>query len=88
MRELKQNPSQVISRVESGEQVQITVQGRPAAIMMPIVPVRRRTVLFSELQTALTPSPLDRRWAEDAYRGRDADPVLDLEQPVILLEKT
>ncbi len=78
IRELKQNTSQVISRVQSGEQVQITVHGRPAAIMVPIVPVRRRTVLFSELQAALTPSPLDRKWAEDAYRSRDADPILGL----------
>ncbi|MHB1235655.1 MAG: type II toxin-antitoxin system Phd/YefM family antitoxin [Microbacteriaceae bacterium] len=75
IRELKQNPSQVINWVEQGNQVQITVQGRPTAILMPIVPTRRRTVLFSELQTALTANPLDRQWAEDAYRDRDDDPV-------------
>lgn len=36
IRELKQNPSEVVSRVKAGEQIVITERGKPVARMIPI----------------------------------------------------
>jgi prevent-host-death family protein len=36
IRELKQNPSEVVSRVKAGEQIVITERGRPVAKIVPI----------------------------------------------------
>lgn len=36
IRELKQNPSEVVSRVKAGEQIIITERGKPVARMIPI----------------------------------------------------
>gem|GEM_PF-593310 len=36
IRELKQNPSAIIRRVEAGETVTVTVQGREAALLGPL----------------------------------------------------
>ncbi|MCL2849228.1 MAG: type II toxin-antitoxin system prevent-host-death family antitoxin [Micrococcales bacterium] len=50
IRELRQSASQVIRRVQAGEMVEVTVQGRPAARIVPIAPARTRTVTRAELR--------------------------------------
>ncbi|MDR3201671.1 MAG: type II toxin-antitoxin system prevent-host-death family antitoxin, partial [Bifidobacteriaceae bacterium] len=39
---LRQNASAVIRRVEAGEEIEVTVQGRPAAVIVPIAERRTR----------------------------------------------
>jgi prevent-host-death family protein len=38
LRELRQNASDLVRRAEAGEQVTITVAGRPAAVLGPVSP--------------------------------------------------
>jgi prevent-host-death family protein len=38
LRELRQNASDLVRRVEEGEQIIITVAGRPGALLVPAVP--------------------------------------------------
>ena len=40
LRELRQNASEIVRRVEGGEEIEITVAGRPAARMVPVAPRR------------------------------------------------
>ena len=40
LRELRQDASELIRRVEGGEQFEITVAGRPAARLVPTAPAR------------------------------------------------
>ncbi|HVA06868.1 MAG TPA: type II toxin-antitoxin system prevent-host-death family antitoxin [Acidimicrobiales bacterium] len=40
LRELRQEASDLVRRVESGEEIEITVSGRPAARMIPAAPKR------------------------------------------------
>jgi len=40
LRELRQNASEIVRRVEAGEEVQVTVAGRLAARMVPASPAR------------------------------------------------
>jgi prevent-host-death family protein len=53
LRELRQHASDLIRRVEAGEEVTITVAGRPSARLVPVAPQTWRTYqevadLFSE----------------------------------------
>jgi prevent-host-death family protein len=43
LRELRQQASELVRRVEAGEEVTITVAGRPAARLVPIAPRTWRT---------------------------------------------
>lgn len=38
LRELRQNASDLVRRVEQGEEITITVAGRPGARLVPVVP--------------------------------------------------
>jgi prevent-host-death family protein len=40
LRELRQEASDLVRQVENGEEIEITVSGRPAARMIPAVPKR------------------------------------------------
>lgn len=40
LRELRQEASELVRQVESGEEIEITVSGRPAARMIPAAPKR------------------------------------------------
>jgi prevent-host-death family protein len=40
LRELRQDASDLVRQVESGEEIEITVSGRPAARMVPAAPKR------------------------------------------------
>ena len=82
LRELKQNPSEVVARAERGETITITVQGRPAALLTPLVPVRRRWVRAEDLDAVLAAIPPDTTgWAEEWYASRDGDPIADPWEP-------
>jgi prevent-host-death family protein len=74
LRELKQNPSEVVARAEHGETIVITVQGRPVARLVPLLPTRRRWVPAEELSRALEGLEPDPTWAaEHAARPYDED---------------
>jgi len=40
LRELRQDASELVRRVEGGEEIEITVSGRPAARLVPVAPRR------------------------------------------------
>lgn len=40
LRELRQDASELVRRVEGGEEIEITVSGRPAARLVPATPQR------------------------------------------------
>ncbi|MHB1783199.1 MAG: type II toxin-antitoxin system Phd/YefM family antitoxin [Acidimicrobiales bacterium] len=62
LRELRQDASDLVRRVESGEEIEITVSGRPAARMIPVAPRRwQRWDRVAELFTGR----LDPDWHRD-----------------------
>lgn len=78
LRELKQNPSEVVARAEAGETIVITVQGRPVAQLMPLAPFRRRWVPSAELAAVAEElGPDTTGWYEEWYASRDGDPLVD-----------
>lgn len=77
LRELKQNPSEVVARAERGETIVITVQGRPVAQLVPLNPRRRRWVPAEELARLFGAiGPDTTGWAEQ-YAARGDDPIVD-----------
>lgn len=62
LRELRQQASDLVRRVEAGETITITVSGRPAA---QLVPAERRTWRRFEEISELFAGPADRHWEED-----------------------
>ena len=78
LRELGQNPSEVVARVERGETIVITVQGRPAAQLVPLTVPRRRWVASADLERALADiEPDSTGWAAEAHAARDGDSLTD-----------
>ena len=71
LRELRQNASDVVRRVEAGETVTITVSGRAAAVLSPVPAPTWRT--WAEVEDVLR-APLDPDWARDRERI-DQNPV-------------
>lgn len=72
LRELRQNASDLVRRVENGEEITITVSGRPSARLVPAHPARWCT--WSEID-ALFQGPADPEWA--AQRDLLDDAVTD-----------
>lgn len=72
LRELRQQASELVRRVEGGEQVLITVAGRPSARLVPVAPRAWRS--WSEVAD-LFAGPADSQWASD--RDRLDDTVRD-----------
>jgi prevent-host-death family protein len=71
LRELRQDASDLVRRVEAGEQIDITVSGRLAARLVPVRPKRWRS--WSEVADAFA-GPADPDWDRD----RDLlDPSVD-----------
>lgn len=62
LRELRQQASELVRRVEAGESITVTVSGRPAARLVPAQRDAWRT--FDEIQ-ALFAGPADQNWARD-----------------------
>ncbi len=62
LRELRQDASGLVRRVEQGEEIIITVAGRPSARLVPAGPARWRT--WSDLDE-LFRGPADVEWNQD-----------------------
>lgn len=62
LRELRQDASDLVRRVETGEEFDITVAGRLAARLVPAQP--RRWQRWSEI-AELFPGPADESWRSD-----------------------
>ena len=75
IRELKQNASEVVSRVERGETIRITVQGRPVAQLSPIGGAGpQRWVSGAVLNEALAElGPDTTGWLEELEESRKND---------------
>lgn len=65
LRELRQQASELIRRVESGESVVVTVSGRPAAVLTP--PARSRWRTFDDI-AELFDGRGDAEWVADRDR--------------------
>ena len=64
-RELRNRISQVLRSVESGERMQITVDGRPIAELAPLGGRRRTFMSRDEVLALLRRASLDRNFARD-----------------------
>lgn len=62
LRELRQDASELVRRVEAGEQIDITVAGRLAARMVPVAPKRWQT--WDAIADVFT-GPPDADWQRD-----------------------
>lgn len=73
LRELRQDASELVRRVEAGEEIAVTVAGRPAAKLVPAAP---RTWRRWADVSGLFAGPEDRAWATDRDRvaGELRDP--------------
>ncbi|MUL48453.1 type II toxin-antitoxin system prevent-host-death family antitoxin [Mycobacterium sp. CBMA293] len=72
LRELRQNASDLVRRVEEGEEITITVAGRPGARLVPATPrAWRQWADIAELFAG----PADSEWEAD--RDRIAQDVRD-----------
>lgn len=76
LRELRQNASELVRRAEAGEEIEITVSGRPGARLVPIRPRAWRT--YDEIADLFTGHP-DPDWQTDRDRIDQAlrDPWAD-----------
>lgn len=62
LRELRQDASDLVRRVEEGEEITITVAGRPSARLVPAAPRAWRT--WSDIEE-LFRGPSDPTWDQD-----------------------
>lgn len=62
LRELRQDASELVRRVEAGEEIEITVSGRLAARMVPVTPKRWRR--WDDIADAFRGRP-DPDWERD-----------------------
>lgn len=58
-RELRNDTAGVLRRVQAGEEVVVTVNGKPVAQLMPLQPTRRRWLPRSELARRLRVAQAD-----------------------------
>lgn len=65
LRELRQHASELVRRAEAGEEVTITVSGRPSARLVPIAPRAWRT--YADIMDIFH-GPADPDWAADRDR--------------------
>lgn len=62
LRELRQDASDLVRRVEAGEEITITVSGRPSARLVPVRPTRWQP--WSEVADLFS-GPADADWEQD-----------------------
>jgi prevent-host-death family protein len=62
LRELRQSASELVRRVEAGEEITVSVSGRPAAVLVPVSPTRWRA--WEEVED-LFRGPADPDWDQD-----------------------
>lgn len=80
IRELRQDASRVIRRVEeSGLEIEVTIQGRPAAVISPFRWAGRSRTISSEiLERRLADLQAgDQEWAEEVHQFREDDALAD-----------
>ena len=65
LRELRQQASELVRRVEGGEEVTITVAGRPSARLVPVAPQSWRS--YADV-AELFSGPPDTQWETDRER--------------------
>jgi prevent-host-death family protein len=65
LRELRQQASELVRRAEHGEELVVTVSGRPAAVLGPVPPTRWRR--FAEIAEIFA-GPADATWSVDRDR--------------------
>jgi prevent-host-death family protein len=58
-RDLRNDTAGVLRRVQAGEEIVITVNGRPVAQLVPLSPTRRRWLPRAELSRRLTTTQAD-----------------------------
>ncbi|GAA1199319.1 type II toxin-antitoxin system Phd/YefM family antitoxin [Pseudonocardia alaniniphila] len=68
LHELRQQASELVRRVEQGEEVTITVGGRPSARLVPVAPHSWRT--HTEVSDLFS-GPADPEWSADRDRVDD-----------------
>ena len=66
LRELRQQASELVRRVERGESITVTVSGRPAARLVPVV--QRSWVDARELSALYAGGATDPSWVDDRER--------------------
>lgn len=80
IRELRQDASRVIRRVEeSGLEIEVTIQGRPAAVIRPFRWAERSRTIGSELleRRLADLQAGDHEWAEEVHQLREDDTLAD-----------
>lgn len=65
MRELRQHASELVRRAEEGEELLVTVSGRPAAVLGPATPTQWRS--YAEIAEIFA-GATDAAWASDRDR--------------------
>lgn len=58
-RDLRNDTATVLRRVQAGEDITITVKGRPVAVLIPIRPQRRRWLTRTEFLTRVQRAQAD-----------------------------
>lgn len=69
LREMRQNASELVRRAEAGEQLTITVAGRPAAVLGPVSPRAWRH--WNDLAPIFS-GPTDPDWVADRHHLDEA----------------
>ncbi len=64
LRELRQRASEIVRRVEEGEEIEITVATRPTARLVPITATPRRWRRWDQI-APLFETPVDAEWSSD-----------------------
>lgn len=64
-RELRNHTAEVLRRVQAGEEITITVRGKPVAEVVPLGSRRKKGLTFDELFDRLEKIPYDPTFAED-----------------------
>ncbi len=78
-RELRNDVSAVLRRVEAGERLRVTVSGRPVAELVPLAP-RPQSLPWAELQRSLEGARADAGLLAD-LRGLIPDTTDDVDSP-------
>ncbi len=77
-RELRNQISEILRRVEQGEEFTVTVSGRAVAELRPLDRPRKRGTT-ADLKRIVEQSPVDPGWAEELTRMREEDRALGVD---------
>lgn len=77
-RELRNQISEILRRVEQGEEFTVTVSGRAVAELRPVERARKHGTL-SDLKRIFEQTPVDPGWADELMRMREEDRALGVD---------